>query len=119
MLANLVENGIRHNQPGGALNIATSTSGGMAEVLVRNGGAVIDPEQVEALTEPFRRLSRASGGFGLGLSIVRSVAEVHGGVVELAAPVEGGLEVRVRVPSARAETGSGPSRRRRLHVARP
>jgi signal transduction histidine kinase len=62
MLANLVENGIRHNQPGGALSVATSTSGGMAEVLVRNGGAVIDPEQVQALTEPFRRLSRASGG---------------------------------------------------------
>ena len=65
------------------LSVATSTSGGMAEVLVRNGGAVIDPEQVQALTEPFRRLSRASGGFGLGLSIVRSVAEVHGGTVEL------------------------------------
>jgi signal transduction histidine kinase len=118
MLANLVENGIRHNQPGGALSVATSTSGGMAEVLVRNGGAVIDPEQVQALTEPFRRLSRASGGFGLGLSIVRSVAEVHGGTVELAAPAEGGLEVRVRVPSAREEAGLGIDRRRRLHATR-
>jgi signal transduction histidine kinase len=118
MLANLVENGIRHNQPGGVLSVATSTSGGLAEVLVRNGGALIDPEHVQALTEPFRRLSRASGGFGLGLSIVRSVAELHGGAVELAAPTEGGLEVRVRVPSAREEAGLGVGRRRRLHAAR-
>ena len=118
MLANLVENGIRHNQPGGVLSVATSTSGGMAEVLVRNGGAVIDPEQVQALTEPFRRLSRASGGFGLGLSIVRSVAEVHGGTVELVAPVEGGLEVRVRVPSVREGSGLSVSRRRRMHATR-
>jgi len=49
---------------------------------------VIDPEHVQALTEPFRRVSRASGGFGLGLSIVRSVAEAYGGTVELAAPAE-------------------------------
>jgi signal transduction histidine kinase len=118
LLANLVENGIRHNEPGGVLSVATSSSRGMAEVLVRNGGAVIDPEQVQALTEPFRRLSRASGGFGLGLSIVRSVAEAHGGTVDLAAPAEGGLEVRVRVPSARDEASFSVSRRRRLHVAR-
>ena len=104
MLANLVENAIRHNQAGGELSIETATSQGMAEVLVCNGGAVIDPAEVESLTEPFRRLSRGSGGFGLGLSIVRSVAQVHGGTVQLTAPPEGGLEVRVRVPAAPAGT---------------
>jgi signal transduction histidine kinase len=111
MLANLVENGIRHNHPGGRLNIATSTADGMAEVLMRNGGAVIDPADVQSLTEPFRRLSRTSGGFGLGLSIVRSVAMVHGGTVELTAPPEGGLEVRVRIPAD--PIGSGQGRRQR------
>ena len=100
MLANLVENAIRHNQPGGELSLETSTSQGMAQIMVRNGGAVIDPADVQSLTEPFRRLSRSSGGFGLGLSIVSSVAQVHGGSVELTAPPEGGLEVRVRVPGA-------------------
>jgi signal transduction histidine kinase len=99
MLANLVENGIRHNHPGGQLSVATSTADGIAELLVRNGGAVIDPAEVQSLTEPFRRLSRTTGGFGLGLSIVRSVAEVHGGTVELSAPPEGGLEVRVQIPA--------------------
>jgi signal transduction histidine kinase len=111
MLANLVENGIRHNLPGGELSVATSTADGMAEISVRNGGAVIDPAAVQSLTEPFRRLSRAAGGFGLGLSIVRSVAEVHGGTVELTAPSEGGLAVRVRVPAA--PSGAIPGRRLR------
>jgi signal transduction histidine kinase len=100
MIVNLVENGIRHNAPGGDLSVVTSTVDGTAEVLVRNGGAVIEPDQVEALTEPFRRLSRTAGGFGLGLSIVRSVAEIHGGTAALTAPPEGGLEVRVRMPVA-------------------
>jgi signal transduction histidine kinase len=111
MLANLIENGIRHNHPGGQLSVATSTVDGMAEVLVRNGGAVIDPAEVRSLTEPFRRLSRTAGGFGLGLSIVRSVAEVHGGSVELSAPAEGGLQVRVRVPAEVISFGSGRRQR--------
>lgn len=111
MLANLVENGIKHNKPGGRLSITTGTVDGAAEVVVRNGGAVIDPADVESLTEPFRRLSRTAGGFGLGLSIVRSVAQVHGGTVSLHAPAEGGLEVRVRLPASQA--GPGQSRRER------
>ena len=106
MLANLVENGIRHNRPGGELVVETSTSQGSVEVLVRNGGPVIDPAEVQSLTEPFRRLSRSSGGFGLGLSIVRSVAEVHGGTVELAAPAQGGLQVLVRMPAAPLDAGT-------------
>jgi signal transduction histidine kinase len=108
MIANLVENGIRHNVSGGELSVTTSSSGGMAEVLVRNGGAVIDPSQVQALTEPFRRLSRTAGGFGLGLSIVRSVAEIHSGTVELTALPQGGLQVRVRVPAAPEATAADP-----------
>ncbi len=109
MLANLVENGIRHNVAGGALSVATCSSNGIAEVLVRNGGAVIDPGDVPGLTEPFRRLSRTAGGFGLGLSIVRSVAEIHGGTVELTAPPEGGLQVRVRVPAAPGAAAAEPA----------
>jgi signal transduction histidine kinase len=95
MIANLVENGIRHNVEGGELLVRTAVVAGSAEFLVRNGGAVIDPGQARGLAEPFRRLSRSAGGFGLGLSIVRSVAEVHGGEITITAPVTGGLEVRV------------------------
>ena len=99
LLANLVENGIRHNSRGGELQVSTGTVDGMAEVIVRNGGAPIDPAEVQTLTEPFRRLQRSAGGFGLGLSIVRSVVAAHDGTLDLEAAEAGGLRVRVRIPA--------------------
>jgi signal transduction histidine kinase len=99
MLANLIDNGIRHNVADGRLRVATRTVGGDAELVVSNGGSVIDPEQVRTLTEPFRRLTRTPGGYGVGLSIVRSVAEAHRGTLQVSAPPSGGLEVRVRLPA--------------------
>jgi signal transduction histidine kinase len=66
---------------------------------VANGGPVIDSADADKLTEPFRRLDRAAGGFGLGLSIVRSVVVAHGGTIELEAPASGGLEVRIELPA--------------------
>jgi signal transduction histidine kinase len=65
---------------------------------VRNGGARLDPGRLDDLLDPFRRLDRTTPGFGLGLSIVRSIAEAHNGSAVLTAPAEGGLEVRVRLP---------------------
>jgi signal transduction histidine kinase len=108
MIANLLDNGIRHNEPGGFLEMSTRTEGGAVRLLVRNGGPRIDPKVAQTLTEPFRRIDRSYGGFGLGLSIVRSVAEVHGGTVELVAPEAGGLEVRVRLPAMPTVTRIGP-----------
>jgi signal transduction histidine kinase len=100
MIANLIDNGIRHNEPGGWLSVLTSTDGEHARVTVANGADVIDPGEAATLTEPFRRLSRTFGGFGLGLSIVRSVVEAHGGTTEVLAPPTGGLEVRLALPAA-------------------
>ena len=99
MIANLVDNGIRHNRPGGYLRVSTRTVEGRVILTVANGGPVIDPADADRLTEPFRRLDRAARGFGLGLSIVRSVVEAHGGTIELEAPPSGGLEVRIELPA--------------------
>jgi signal transduction histidine kinase len=99
MAANLLDNAIRHNEPGGFLEVSTRTEDRTVRLVVRNGGPRIDPEVAQTLTEPFRRLERSYGGFGLGLSIVRSVAQVHGGSLELVAPQDGGLEVRVQLPA--------------------
>ncbi len=99
LLVNLIDNGIRHNRPGGLLAVRTRTLGEQVQISVRNDGAVIDPLDAARLTEPFRRLTRAPGGFGLGLSIVRSVAEAHGGSVTLTPRPEGGLEADVRLPA--------------------
>jgi signal transduction histidine kinase len=109
MIANLLDNGIRHNEPGGFLEVSTRAEAKVVRLVVRNGGARIEPEVAQTLTEPFRRLDRSYGGFGLGLSIVRSVAEVHGGTVQLRAPDSGGLEVRVELPAMQAVTRVAPA----------
>ena len=98
LIFNLVDNGIRHNVPGGRLEVHTGTRGRDAVVEVANGGEPIDPGQAKTLAEPFRRLDRSADGFGLGLSIVRSVAEAHGGAMTLTAPPTGGLTVVVTLP---------------------
>jgi signal transduction histidine kinase len=89
MIANLLDNGIRHNVHGGYLDVRTQAGQGAVELIVRNGGPAISGQEAASLTEPFQRLSRGSDGFGLGLSIVRSVAEAHGGTVRLVTPPSG------------------------------
>jgi hypothetical protein len=98
LIANLVDNAIRHNVDGGYLQVRTRTDGDLVELVVANGGEPIDPRRVEELAEPFRRLDRSGRGFGLGLSIVRSIADAHHGQAVLSAPAAGGLEVRVTLP---------------------
>jgi signal transduction histidine kinase len=115
MIANLVENAVRHNQPDGWLDVATGISDGRAFVRVANGGRDIPPDQVESLFEPFRRLNgrvaSAVRGAGLGLSIVRSVARAHGGDAHAMALTGGGLQVTVRLPArAEARTATAPPR---------
>ncbi len=104
MIANLIDNGIRHNETGGWLSVRTGTDGETARAAIANGGPAIAPDDARTLTEPFRRLSRSMGGFGLGLSIVRSVVEAHGGTIAVLAPAGGGLEVRLALPVG-AEAG--------------
>lgn len=102
MIGNLIDNGIQHNELGGVLEVWTSARDGRVQVRVLNGGPRIDPLAVPSLSEPFRRLDRGHAGFGLGLSIVRSLIEAHGGELELRAPESGGLDVRVSLPAATA-----------------
>ena len=101
LAANLIENGVRYNAPGGYVAVSTRTHEGGAVLDVVNSGPHVDPEVAERLTEPFERGGRAhdGGGAGLGLSIVRSVAEAHGGRLTLTPRREGGLAVRVTLPA--------------------
>jgi len=115
MIANLIDNGIRHNHPGGELRVATFHRGQAVGVTVANSGAVIDPQTAATLVEPFRRLNRGVSGFGLGLSIVRSVAEAHGGAIAVQAPSSGGLRVTVTLPSVEPSR----ARQRQLPTAAP
>ena len=83
--------------------IADSADANHAWLVVKNTGFEVDPADVPRLFEPFRRggFERTGGrGSGLGLSIVRAVAEAHGGTVSAVAQPDGGLEVTVTMPAA-------------------
>ena len=96
---NLVENGVRYNAPGGFVAVADRRARRRGAAARRQQRpAWCPPTTAERLLEPFERGGRARDGrgAGLGLSIVRSVAEAHGGRVALAPRAEGGLRRRRR-----------------------
>jgi len=78
--------------------------------VVENGGQVLDQQQVTELCQPFRRLEAdrvgTDKGSGLGLSIVASIAEAHGGTLDLRARPGGGLRICVSLPAAAATTSA-------------
>jgi len=100
---NLVENAIRHTPAGTHVQATVERRDGQVLVAVQDDGPGIPPELRERVFERFVRGTGDHGGsFGLGLSIVRAVAESHGGTVELSSPVgpSGGARFVVRLPAA-------------------
>ncbi|MBO0825671.1 MAG: ATP-binding protein, partial [Actinobacteria bacterium] len=118
MVWNLVDNAVRHNEPGGWIGVTTgavsagavstgavSAGCGPGQVFVRvaNSGAAVPTDEVPGILEPFRRLAgrtAAQEGVGLGLSIVRSVGAAHDAKLDVRALDGGGLEVCVTLQSA-------------------
>jgi signal transduction histidine kinase len=102
LVANLVDNAIRHNLPGGWVEVGTDSRAGRATLAVRNSGPVVPPDAVDDLFQPFRRLGgdrlATPGGVGLGLSIVRAVADAQDATVRVAARPAGGLTITVTFP---------------------
>jgi signal transduction histidine kinase len=100
LIANLVQNGIKYNLPGG--RVAVRTLAAPTRLVVSNSGPRVRSDQVSALFEPFRRLAPDrldhSGGAGLGLTIARSIADAHGAVITATANPDGGLTVTVEFP---------------------
>jgi signal transduction histidine kinase len=101
LLANLVGNAIKYNQPGGWVDVEVS-SGPEVALTVSNTGPCIAAEEVSALFEPFRRHTADRtdhrGGAGLGLSIVRSITAAHSGTVQARPRTGGGLVVEIDLP---------------------
>lgn len=99
LVTNLVQNAIKYNRPGGCVAVHV---GDTPALRVTNTGVAVPAEDVPALFEPFRRRSGTrsdhSGGAGLGLTIVRSITQAHGGTVSAAAGADGGLEIDVLLP---------------------
>ena len=106
LAANLIDNAVRHNVPGGRIELTTGTGQGRAVLTVANTGPVIPPAEVSRLLQPFQRLSAARGhygdGHGLGLSIVAAIVHAHGATLDARARTEGGLDIQVSFPAATA-----------------
>ena len=102
LIANLIDNAMRHNTPGGRVEIATGTRDRHAFVSIANTGPTIPPEQIERLFQPFQRLGDTrtahNNGYGLGLSIVEAIANAHGAEIDTSTRPEGGLIVEVSFP---------------------
>jgi signal transduction histidine kinase len=101
LVANLVDNADRYNTDAGEIWITTRTVAGNSQLIVVNAGALISPADTERIFEPFQRLNEraSSDGFGLGLTIVASIAAVHGGTATACPRQEGGLSITVAIPS--------------------
>jgi signal transduction histidine kinase len=110
---NLVENGVRYNAPGGFVDVRTAARDRTAVLRVENSGPLVPAATAARLLEPFERGGRArdGDGAGLGLSIVRAVAEAHGGRVALFPRREGGLAVEVELPTGQTRGSSGQFQR--------
>jgi signal transduction histidine kinase len=95
LVVNLISNAVRHNVPGGRLEVGTRTAAGRSVLSVANTGPIVPPAAVARLFEPFH----SDGGVGLGLTIVQSVAEAHGATVASRARAGGGLSIDVAFPA--------------------
>jgi len=109
LVGNLVRNAIRYSQPLKAVHVSVGVFDESCTVSVRDYGPGIPPAFLDRVFDQFFRVPNAESsvkGIGLGLTIVRGVARVHGGSVEVVNEVEGGCCFTVRLPLAPASTTS-------------
>lgn len=96
VLANLLENAIRHTRDGGLVTVRIRPHGTQVEVAVLDTGTGISPERIERIFEPFVQGDPEgdTGISGLGLAIVRRIVEAHGGSITVGNRPEGGTEFK-------------------------
>jgi heavy metal sensor kinase len=103
LVLNLLDNAIRYTPAGGSVSAAIETGSSGVRILVADTGIGIPPDKAPRVFERFYRTdegrSRAEGGFGLGLSIVRWIAEAHHGAVECASIPGAGSTFTVTLPN--------------------
>ncbi len=94
MVYNLTENAIKYNHPGGYVTVSAKENGGKIYIRISDNGNGIPDDMKERIFEPFFRVdksrSRALGGVGLGLSLVKEIVRVHGGNISVKDNENGG-----------------------------
>jgi signal transduction histidine kinase len=106
LIANLLDNAVRHNRVGGWIQVRSEAAASRAILTVANSGAPIPDDAVERLFEPFQRLHgnriEDNGHHGLGLSIARAIATAHEATITADSRAAGGLSVTVSFPAPEA-----------------
>jgi len=105
LIANLVDNAVRYNAAAGDIWISTRTIAGSSHLTVANTGPLISPADADRIFQPFQRLNDRTShdGSGLGLTIVASIAAIHGGTATARHRNDGGLSVTVAFPGEGAD----------------
>jgi signal transduction histidine kinase len=104
IVGNLLTNAAKYTNEGGGIWLEASAEGGEAVIRVRDTGIGIAPGMLDHIFDLFvqanRGLDRSQGGLGIGLTLVRSLVQLHGGRVEARSPGLGkGSEFIVRLPA--------------------
>src|SRR5262245_37872652 len=110
VLWNLLSNAIKFTGPGGHVRVTADCIGGSARLVVEDDGSGIEPEFLPYVFDSFRqadsKTTRSYRGLGLGLAIVRHIAEAHGGVVRAESDGKGhGTRFLVEIPLAEELSG--------------
>jgi len=104
LFTNLLENAVRHTPPAGTITVTAQVQSASVQIAVTDTGEGIAPQHLPHLFERFYRVdaarSSSRGGTGLGLAISQSIAEAHGGRVDLESNVGAGTTARVTLPIA-------------------
>ena len=104
---NLAENGVKYNRDGGSVSLRLQKDGAAARLTVSDTGIGIPEEDLRHIFDRFYRVdkarSRASGGSGLGLSIVYASVEANGGTVDVTSRFGEGTEFTLSFPLCREE----------------
>jgi two-component system sensor histidine kinase KdpD len=103
VLANLLDNAVRHDETGGPIEVSATAGGMSARLKVVDHGPGVPEEQRERLFEAFQRLDEQATpkGVGLGLTVARGFMDAMGGVLIADGSSGGGLTMRLRLPLAR------------------
>ncbi len=105
MILNLLDNAVKYTPEGGEISLALGRQNGNAEIVVSDSGIGISDDDQQRVFDRFYRVdkarSRALGGAGLGLSIVRCIVEAHGGVVRIESTPRRGSTFTVSLPLAK------------------
>ena len=113
ILLNLLDNAAKYGPAGQTITVGSEIAGGVARIWVEDQGPGIPHEDRRRVWEPYVRLSRsaesATGGSGIGLSVVRELVELHGGRTRAEGSPGGGARVLVELPLNQPEQPTGPT----------